>query len=384
MTDDPRDGPSDDPRDDPHDGPHQGPGDGPGDGPRDGPGDGAAPACPRPFAPETIQLAHGGGGRLAHDLVASLFLRAFAAPGAPAPHDSAIVTVGGERLAFTTDGYVVSPRFFPGGDLGKLAVCGTINDLAMAGAAPLALSAAFVLEEGLPLVELERVVRSMRETAAACGVPLVTGDTKVVDRGKGDGVFVTTAGIGRVPPGVDVRPGRVRPGDVVLLSGDVGRHGMAVLTTREGLAFDPPLASDCAPLASLVAALLASGADLHCLRDPTRGGLAAALDEIAAGARVRIVVDETRVPIDPGVAGACEVLGIDPLFVACEGRLVAFVAPEHAGRALEAMRAHPLGEVAARIGAVEPGPAGEVVAVTPLGGERLLDLPLGEPLPRIC
>jgi hydrogenase expression/formation protein HypE len=343
-----------------------------------------ASACPRPFASDTIQLAHGGGGRSAHELVASVFLRAFSSASAPAPHDSAVVTIGAERVALTTDAFVVSPRFFPGGDIGKLAVCGTINDLAMVGATTAFLAAAFVLEEGLPQAELERVVRSMRETAASCGAALVTGDTKVVDRGKGDGVFITTSGIGRIPPGVDLRPERVSPGDVVLVSGDVGRHGMAVLTTREGLSFDPPLTSDCAPLGDLVAALLASGADVRCLRDPTRGGLAAALNEIASACGRRIVVDEAQVPIDLAVAGACEVLGIDPFYVACEGRLVAFVAPADADRALSALRGHPLGAGAARIGVVEPGPAGEVVAMTAFGGERLLDLPLGEPLPRIC
>jgi hydrogenase expression/formation protein HypE len=343
-----------------------------------------SPACPLPFAPETIQLAHGGGGRSAHDLVASVFLRAFSPASGPAPHDSAVVTFGAERIAFTTDSFVVSPRFFPGGDIGKLAVCGTINDLAMVGATAAFLSAAFVLEEGLARSELERVVRSMSETAASCGVAFVTGDTKVVDRGKGDGIFITTSGIGRVPSGIDLRPERVRPGDVVLISGDIGRHGMAVLTTREGLSFNPPLASDCAPLGGLVDVLLSCGADVRCLRDPTRGGLVAALNEIASACSRRIVIDEAEVPVDAGVAGACEVLGIDPFYVACEGRLVAFVAPDDARRALAALRTHPLGGAAARIGVVEVAPAGEVVAVTPFGGERLLDLPLGEPLPRIC
>lgn len=344
--------------------------------------DDLALSCPRPLPVATIQLAHGGGGRAAHDLVSSVFLGS--SRHAPAPHDSAIVRIGAERIAFTTDSFVVSPRFFPGGDIGKLAVCGTINDLAMAGATAGSLSAAFILEEGLPIAELEQIVKSMRETAEACGVPLVTGDTKVVDRGRGDGLYLSTSGIGRVAPGVDLRPERVSPGDVVLVSGDVGRHGMAVLTAREGLAFDPPLVSDCAPLAGLVAALLASGADVHCLRDPTRGGLVAVLNEIASGAGRRILVEETRVPVDGAVAGACEVLGIDPFYVACEGRLVVFVAPDDADRALATLRGHPLGAGAARIGSVEAGPAGEVAARTSFGGERLLDLPFGDPLPRIC
>jgi hydrogenase expression/formation protein HypE len=346
--------------------------------------DGPALACPTPLAPATVQLAHGGGGRAAHELVSSVFLRAFTAPGGPAPHDSAIVSIGGERVALTTDSFVVSPRLFPGGDIGKLAVCGTVNDLAMVGATPVSLAAAFIIEEGLPLAELEAVVGSMQETARACGVPLVTGDTKVVDRGKGDGLFITTTGVGRLASGIDLRPERVRPGDTILVSGDIGRHGMAVLTTREGLSFDPPIASDCAPLTGLVGALLASGADLHCLRDPTRGGVAAVLNEIAAASRTRIAIDDRAIPVDPGVAGACEVLGIDPLQVACEGRLVAFVEAGDAGRALAALRSVPAGSGAVRIGRVETGPAGEVVAVTQLGGERLIDLPWGEPLPRIC
>ena len=350
----------------------------------DPPPDDPALACPRPLAATTIQLAHGGGGRAAHDLVSSVFLRAFAASRAAAPHDSSIVSVGGERIAFTTDAFVVSPRAFPGGDIGKLAVCGTINDLAMVGATAVSLGAAFILEEGLTFDELDRVVGSMRETAAACGVSVVTGDTKVVDRGKADGLYITTSGIGRVAPGMDLRPERVRAGDAVLVSGDVGRHGMAILTAREGLEFNPPLVSDCAPLSDLVAKLLGCGADLHCLRDPTRGGLAAVLNEIAAASRLRIAIEEAGVPVDRAVASACEVLGIDPFYVACEGRLVAFVAPADADRALETLRRHPLGAGAARIGTVQAAPAGEVVVLTAFGGERLLDLPFGDPLPRIC
>ena len=345
--------------------------------------------CPVPFGPrDVVQLAHGGGGRAMQRLLETVFLPAFDNPALAARHDSAVVDAGGVRLAFTTDAYVVHPRQFPGGDIGSLAVHGTVNDLAMAGARPCWLAAAFVIEEGLAIAELETVVASMREAAAAAGVTVVTGDTKVVDRGKGDGLFVTTAGVGVVPPGVDVRPARVRPGDAVLLSGDVGRHGIAVLSVREGLAFETPVASDCAPLAGLVAALVEAGIDLHCLRDPTRGGLAAALNEIARAAGAGIEVDEAAVPVTDGVAGACELLGLDPLYVACEGRLVAFVAPADAEPALAVLRAHPLGVGAAAIGRVAgsaaEAPAGSVTLVTRVGTRRLLDLLSGEQLPRIC
>ncbi len=342
-------------------------------------------SCPAPLGRHvTVQLAHGGGGRLMQELLDRVFRPAFDHPALAARHDSAVVEAGGVRLAFTTDAYVVHPRVFPGGDIGMLAVHGTVNDLAMAGARPAWLSAAFVLEEGLPIAELAAVAASMRTAAAAAGVALVTGDTKVVDRGKGDGLFVTTAGVGIVPAGVDVRPARVRAGDVVLLSGDVGRHGIAVLSVRDGLAFDSPLESDCAPLGELVAGLMAAGIDVHCLRDPTRGGLAAALNEIASDAGVAIEVEEAAVPVVEGVAGACEILGLDPLYVACEGRLVAFVAAADAARTLAALRSHPLGAGAAVVGRVAAAPAGVVTLVTRVGTRRLLDLLSGEQLPRIC
>jgi hydrogenase expression/formation protein HypE len=342
-------------------------------------------SCPVPFGPgDAVQLAHGGGGRAMQRLLDAVFLPAFDNPALAARHDSAVVDAGGVRLALTTDAYVVHPRRFPGGDIGSLAVHGTVNDLAMAGARPCWLAAAFVLEEGLALTELEAIVASMRAAAAAAGVTVVTGDTKVVDRGKGDGLFVTTSGVGVVPAGVDVRPARVRPGDVVLLSGDVGRHGIAVLSVREGLAFETPVASDCAPLSGLVAALVEAGVDTHCLRDPTRGGLAAALNEIATAAGVGVELHEAAVPVADGVAGACELLGLDPLYVACEGRLVAFVAPAAAEHALTVLRRHPLGAGAARVGQVTDGPAGTVSLVTRVGTRRLLDLLSGEQLPRIC
>jgi hydrogenase expression/formation protein HypE len=318
------------------------------------------------------------------ELIEREFLPAFASPAAAPRHDSAVVSLAGCRVAFTTDSYVVHPRVFPGGDIGTLAVYGTVNDLAMAGARPAHLSVGFVLEEGLALEELRSVVRSMRSAAAACGVALVTGDTKVVDRGKADGLFISTAGIGVVADGIEIHPRRVRPGDAVVLSGDVGRHGVAVLSMREGLAFETPIVSDCAPLAPLVAALLEAGVDVRCLRDPTRGGLATALGEIALDAEVAIEIDEAMVPVDDGVSGACELLGLDPLYVACEGRMVAFVPAGEAERAVAVLRRHTLGAGAVRIGRVGDGPAGMVTMRTRLGACRLLDLLSGEQLPRIC
>lgn len=342
-------------------------------------------SCPIPLAGhERIQLAHGGGGRLTRDLVEKLFVPAFENPALAMRHDSAVLTLGGARLAFTTDAYVVHPRRFPGGDIGTLAVYGTVNDLAMAGARPAGLAAAFVLEEGLAIDELGTVVASMRAAAAACGVALVTGDTKVVDRGKGDGMFVTTSGVGLVPAGVDVRPGRVRPGDAVLVSGDVGRHGIAVLSVREGLAFESPVESDCAPLAGMVAALVDAGIDVHCLRDATRGGLATVLNEIALDAGVTLEVEEAAIPVSGAVAAACEILGLDPLYVACEGRMVAFVAEADVARTLDLLRSHPSGGQAMRIGAVGGVARGMVALRTRVGTRRLLDLLSGEQLPRIC
>jgi hydrogenase expression/formation protein HypE len=341
-------------------------------------------SCPTPLKHTTIQLAHGGGGRLMRQLIEEVFLEPPGAPVLAERHDSAVVPLGGERLALTTDSYVVTPRFFPGGDIGKLAVYGTVNDLAMAGARPLYLSAGFILEEGLALEELRRVVASMREAARECGVALVTGDTKVVDRGKADGLFINTTGAGRVPEHLSIHPRRVRPGDAVLVSGDVGRHGIAVLSVREGIAFETEVQSDCAPLTPLVAAVLEAGVDVHCLRDTTRGGLAAALNEIALDSGLGVIVDETAVPVDEAVAGACELLGLDPLYVACEGRMVLFVPEPQAEVALEALRRHPLGAGASIIGRVTEGPAGVVSLRTRLGGQRLLDLLSGEQLPRIC
>ncbi|NLE36824.1 MAG: hydrogenase expression/formation protein HypE [Pirellulaceae bacterium] len=342
--------------------------------------------CPVPRdVHTTVQMAHGGGGRVMRRLIEGFFLPAFGAtePGSP-PHDAAVLDVPGGRLAMTTDTFVVSPLFFPGGDIGKLAVCGTVNDLAMAGAKPLALSAGFILEEGLPLETLGRIVESMRRVADEAGVKIVTGDTKVVDRGKGDGVFINTAGIGLVGPNVNISPRRVRPGDAVLVSGDLGRHGIAIMSVREGLGFEAELESDCASLAGLVESLLDADPDVHCLRDLTRGGLAAALCEIADGAGVGIELDETSIPIIPPVAGACELLGLDPLYVANEGRLVAFVPVEAAQRTLEIMQAHPAAIQPAVIGRVVDTHAGTVQLRTSFGAERIIDLLSGEQMPRIC
>ncbi len=302
----------------------------------------------------------------------------------PPPHDSAVLNLGEARVAFTTDTFVVSPLFFPGGDIGKLAVYGTVNDLAMAGATPMFLSCGLILEEGLPLETLERVVASMQQAADEVGVKIVTGDTKVVDRGKGDGVFINTAGIGLVPAGVDISPTRVAAGDHILVSGDIGRHGIAIMSVREGLKFEGALASDCASLAGLVAELRTLGTRLHCLRDLTRGGLAAALIEFAEHAQVGIELQEQAIPVVPQVSGACELLGLDPLYVANEGRLVAIVSDDAAEEALQIMSRHPAAQGAAVIGRVTEAHPGDVEMRNAFGSGRLLDLLSGEQMPRIC
>ncbi len=345
-------------------------------------------ACPLPHRHDTVQLAHGGGGRLSREIVESIFRPAFGESSRKHRHDSAVFDAPGKRLALTTDGYVVKPLFFEGGDIGKLAVVGTINDLAMAGARPHALSVSFILEEGLPFVDLERIVQSMGLAARTSGVDIVTGDTKVVDKGKGDGVFITTTGMGLVPEGIFIGPEQVRPGDTILVSGDVGRHGIAVLSAREGLELEGPIASDCAPLYEMVRGLIDAGIEIHCLRDPTRGGLSAVLNEIAADAQVDIEIDERSVPIGDVVRGACELFGLDPLYVACEGRLVAFVPEREASRTLASIRTHVDGGLAQCIGRViGPSPTsrpGRVTLRGRLGTTRLLDLFAGEQLPRIC
>jgi len=347
-------------------------------------------SCPVPFSSQsTIQLAHGGGGRLMQQLIREVFLPLMtgdplAVGSLPPLHDSATVELGQVRVAFTTDSYVVRPLFFPGGDIGRLAVCGTVNDLAMAGARPLALAAAFILEEGFPLEDLRRILLSMQEAAKSSKVAFVTGDTKVVDRGKGDGVFITTTGLGLIREGVEIGPRQVRAGDAIVISGDLGRHGIAILSVREGLQFESPVESDCCPLFPQVDGLLAAGIKVHCLRDLTRGGLASALNEIAADARVGMELQEDAIPVSEPVAGACELLGLDPIYVACEGRLVAIVAEKDAQKTCEILRRFPGGEAAAVVGRCVAEHPGVVIARGPWGTDRVIDLLSGEQMPRIC
>ncbi len=347
--------------------------------------EGFALSCPLPIDQyPTVVMAHGGGGSLMHQLIGKMFRPAFSNPHLDLGHDGAVLSLAGKKLAFTTDSYVVRPLFFPGGDIGTLAVNGTVNDLAMCGARPLYLSAAFILEEGLPLEALWRIVQSMASAAEAARVQLVTGDTKVVDKGKGDGVFITTTGVGAIEHEASIAPGNLRPGDLALLSGDIGRHGIAIMAVREGLAFETMIESDCAPLAGLVMELLGAGIDIHCLRDLTRGGLASALVEIAETAGVQIAIEERAIPVREEVQGACEILGLDPLYVANEGRFVAFVPAEAAERALTIMRAHLLGRGACLIGKVVSNSKGIVTMTTRIGASRLVDMLSGEQLPRIC
>ncbi len=341
--------------------------------------------CPAPLRDhDRIVMGHGGGGTLSAELVEHLFAPAFGSDVLAELGDSARLYLDGARLAFSTDSFVVRPLFFPGGSIGDLAVNGTVNDLAMAGAVPAYLSCGFILEEGVELAVVGRVAEALGEAARTAGVTVATGDTKVVDAGHGDGIFINTAGIGVIPAGVDIRPQRATPGDVVLVSGPIGVHGVAIMSVREGLEFGVEIQSDTASLAGLVAEMLAVCPDLHVLRDPTRGGLATSLNEIAGAANVGVRLDERSLPVPDTVANACAFLGLDPLYVANEGKLVAFVPPEHADAVLAAMRAHPLGKEAVAIGHCVPDHPGMVVAATGLGGTRVVDMPLGEQLPRIC
>ncbi|MCU1253236.1 MAG: hydrogenase expression/formation protein HypE [Edaphobacter sp.] len=346
-------------------------------------------SCPIPiFDHKQIVLGHGSGGKLTADLIEKIFLPAFRNPTLDRLDDQAVVTIAGARLAFTTDSFVVTPIFFPGGDIGRLAIHGTVNDLAMSGARPLYLSAAFILEEGLAVDDLRRVVQSMRAAAAEAGVQLVTGDTKVVNRGKGDQIFITTTGIGVIEHDISISADRARPGDKIILSGYIGDHGMTIMSQREGLEFESSIESDCAPLNGLVTAMLATASSandfIHTLRDPTRGGVATTLNEIAKHANVGMVLDERAIPVRESVKGACEVLGLDPLYVANEGKLLAMVVPEMADAVLEQMRRHRLGQDAAIIGEVVEAHRGMVLMKTEIGGTRVLDVMFGEQLPRIC
>jgi hydrogenase expression/formation protein HypE len=336
---------------------------------------------------ERITLSHGSGGKATHNLIEGIFAPAFSNPLLDVMDDAAVFGIDetGSRLAFTTDTYVVSPLFFPGGDIGKLAVHGTINDLAMVGAHPLYLSAGFLLEEGFPIDELRRVVASMAEATKEAGVMIATGDTKVVQRGKADGIFINTAGVGIMRDHWQPGQTRLQPGDKVLLSGPIGNHGIAIMLTREALDIETDVQSDTAPLHTLVATLFkAVGESVHCLKDPTRGGVATALNEMALGSEVSIALDERAIPIRDEVRGACEILGLDPLTIANEGRLLAVVTAEKAEAALGALRSHPLGRDAALIGSVQAEPVGMVFLRTDIGGTRVLDMLVGDPLPRIC
>ena len=341
--------------------------------------------CPAPLsATETVLLGHGSGGKLSSELLHSIFLPAFDNPLLQRLEDQAVLEFGGIRLAFTTDSFVAKPLFFRGGDIGSLAVHGTVNDLAMCGARPVALSAAFILEEGFPLSDLRRIAESMARAASIAGVTIVTGDTKVVERGSGDGVYITTTGIGIVRPEANLSAAHARPGDAVLLSGAIGDHGIAMLSAREGLELDGEIASDSAPLNGLVEAMLAVTHHVHAMRDPTRGGLASTLNEIANQSHVGIAVREDTIPVHAGVRGACEVMGLDPLHVANEGKLVAFVPMEHAAEMVDAMRRHPLGAEAAIIGTVTDREPGMVTMRTVFGTTRIVDMLPGDQLPRIC
>ena len=332
----------------------------------------------------TVLLAHGSGGSYSRRLIEEVFAKAFSNPLLAPLNDQAVFSLPAKKLAFTTDSYVVKPIFFPGGDIGKLSVCGTINDLAVGGAEPMYLSASFIIEEGLGMDELKRVVDSMAATARSAGVSIVTGDTKVVERGKGDKLFITTTGIG-VVNGPELSPANIRPGDAVIVSGTMGDHGVAIMTHREGIMMDAPVVSDCAPLHTLARDIIsAAPTGVRAMRDPTRGGLATVLNEFAASSGCSITIREEELPVKEAVRGACEILGFDPLYLANEGKLVAIVSCEEAGKALSAMKAHPLGVDAAIIGTVTEAPKGKLLLETSIGNTRIIDMLSGEQLPRIC
>lgn len=343
-------------------------------------------SCPLPLADyPSIVMGHGGGGKLGNELVEHLFLPAFRNAALENLGDAAVLELGAGRIAVSTDTFVVRPRFFPGGTIGELAVNGTVNDLAVSGAIPKYLTAGFILEEGMPLAELAAIVDSMACAAQKAGVQIVTGDTKVVERGHGDGVYINTAGVGVVREGIHVGPHRARPGDAVIVSGSIGDHGMAILSVREGLEFESPIRSDCAALNGLIASVLdVVGDGVHAMRDPTRGGLASTLNEIAASSGVGVEIDDAALPVHTEVQSACEILGLDPVYVANEGKVVLFVAPEAAGRVLEILQMHSLGREAAQIGSVVAEHAGMLIARTVFGSNRVIPTQIGEQLPRIC
>jgi hydrogenase expression/formation protein HypE len=347
--------------------------------------DAAAWSCPLPLRDyPTIVMGHGGGGSLSADLTEHLFKPAFSNAALNTLSDSAVLTLPPGRIAYSTDSFVVQPLIFPGGSIGSLAVNGTVNDISMSGGRPAHLSAGFILEEGLPMATLAQIVADMAAAARAAGVTIVTGDTKVVERGHGDGLYINTSGLGVIPDGVMLAPQRAQPGDVILLSGSLGDHGMAIMSVREGLDFETSIVSDCAPLNGLVADILAAAPETHVLRDPTRGGIASALNEIAREAQVGMVIHDSRVPVKPEVRSACELLGLDPYFVANEGKLLAVVPAAQAQAALAAMRAHRYGRDAAMIGEVVTPHPGMLVSRTEIGTSRVVTMQIGEQLPRIC
>jgi hydrogenase expression/formation protein HypE len=345
----------------------------------------SGPVCPIPISNYPyVLLAHGGGGKLSHQLIGTMIAEHFDNPALRQLHDGAVVPAGSGQIAFSTDSYVINPIFFPGGNIGELSVYGTVNDLAMCGAEPKYISAGFIIEEGLPMEDLWKIVQGMKSAADRAGVQIVTGDTKVVDRGKGDGIFINTAGIGIMKPGRSILPSGATVGDKVIVSGEIAQHGIAIMSVRQGLEFETTILSDCAPLNSLVDAMFDASSNIHVLRDPTRGGLASALNEIAESSNVGIRITEQSIPINAEVRGACELLGFDPLYVANEGKLLAFVPAADAASVLAAMRSHPLGSNAAVIGEVVPDHAGTVVMKTSIGSSRVVDMISGEQLPRIC
>lgn len=344
-----------------------------------------APVCPIPISDyPQVMMAHGGGGKLMHDLIEKMFVPAFQNSLIDVRHDGAVFGIDNARLAFTTDSYVVKPLFFPGGDIGSLAVNGTVNDLAMCGARPLYLSAGFILEEGMETEKLWRIVQSMRASADAASVELVTGDTKVVDRGKGDEIFINTAGVGVIEHDLSINPKSVRPGDAIILSGDLGRHGIAIMAEREGLEFETVIESDCASLAPAVSELIKAGIAIHCLRDLTRGGLASALVEIAEASGLEINIIEEKIAVREDVQGACEILGFDPMYLANEGRFIAFVPADEADQAIELIDRHAVGTRATNIGTVSAERSGGVTMRSLIGASRIVDMFSGEQLPRIC